>query len=374
LGAGTDPVEGAALAAAILEEPRGRGALVCAPTHYAELKLYAMTTDGVENACCQFDVETLAPTYRLLMGVPGKSNAFAISRRLGLPEHVIEKASQRLDAGSVRFEDVLTRLEQQRAAMEQEKEQAARLRRELEESAKAVKEYRLQLEAQKEKASAQARAEAQALLADTRREMDQVFRELNEMRRAKEKQADWQQVNDRRAALRRQVNQAEERLGQGRRELEPPPASRPAVQGDTVELLKMGVTATVLSVQKDGTLQLQAGILKVTASQEEVRVVEQAQKPKQTVRSGPQRQPRAASSSELDLRGMTCDEAVSAADFFLDNAMLAKLTQVTLIHGKGTGAVRKAIRDYLKRSRYVKAFRPGRYGEGEDGVTVVELK
>ncbi len=227
---------------------------------------------------------------------------------------------------------------------------------------------------QTEKASAQARAEAQALLADTRREMDQVFRELNEMRRAKEKQADWQQVNDRRAALRRQVNQAEERLGQGRREPEPPPASRPAVQGDTVELPKMGVTATVLAVQKDGTLQLQAGILKVTASQEEVRVVEQAKKPKQTVRSGTQRQPRAAASSEIDLRGMTCDEAVSAADFFLDNAMLAKLTQVTLIHGKGTGAVRKAIRDYLKRSRYVKSFRPGRYGEGEDGVTVVELK
>ncbi|MCD8376808.1 MAG: endonuclease MutS2 [Oscillospiraceae bacterium] len=374
LGAGTDPVEGAALAAAILEETRGRGALVCATTHYAELKLYAMTTDGVENACCQFDVETLAPTYRLLLGVPGKSNAFAISQRLGLPEDVIEKAARRLDAGSVRFEDVLTRLEQQRAAMEQEKEQAARLRRELEESARAAREYRRQMEQQKEKASAQARAEAQALLADTRREMDQVFREMNEMRRAQEKQADWQQVNERRAALRRQVNQAEERLGQGGPEPEPPPAGRPAVQGDTVELLKMGVTATVLAVQKDGTLQLQAGILKVTARQEEVRVVEQAKKPKQTAQSGVQRQPHAGAASELDLRGMTCDEAVSAADFFLDNALLARLTQVTLIHGKGTGAVRKAIRDYLKRSRYVKSFRPGRYGEGEDGVTIVELK
>ncbi|MCD8004122.1 MAG: endonuclease MutS2 [Oscillospiraceae bacterium] len=374
LGAGTDPVEGAALAAAILEETRGRGALVCATTHYAELKLYAMTTDGVENACCQFDVETLAPTYRLLLGVPGKSNAFAISQRLGLPEDVIEKAARRLDAGSVRFEDVLTRLEQQRAAMEQEKEQAARLRRELEESARAAREYRRQMEQQKEKASAQARAEAQALLADTRREMNQVFREMNEMRRAQEKQADWQQVNERRAALRRQVNQAEERLGQGGPEPEPPPAGRPAVQGDTVELLKMGVTATVLAVQKDGTLQLQAGILKVTARQEEVRVVEQAKKPKQTAQSGVQRQPHAGAASELDLRGMTCDEAVSAADFFLDNALLARLTQVTLIHGKGTGAVRKAIRDYLKRSRYVKSFRPGRYGEGEDGVTIVELK
>lgn len=377
LGAGTDPIEGAALAAAVIDSARELGALVCATTHYAELKIYAMTTDGVENACCQFDVETLAPTYRLLMGVPGKSNAFAISQRLGLPESVIQKAAQRLDAGSVRFEDVLTRLEEQRQAMEQEKEQAARLRRELEESAKAAREYRRQLEEQREKAAAQARAEARSVLEETRRTMAQVFDELNDMRKAQEKQADWQQTNDRRAALRRQVNQAEERLSQGQQQPEPPPPSRPAVQGDTVELTKMGVQATVLAVQKDGTLQLQAGILKVSARQEEVRVVEQADHAKKQAQKfiqRSQRQLHMGASSEVDLRGMTCDEAISAAEAFLDTALLAKLNQVTLIHGKGTGAVRKAIRDYLKRSRYVKSFRPGRYGEGEDGVTIVELK
>ncbi len=375
LGAGTDPVEGAALAAAVIDSAREKGALVCATTHYAELKIYAMTTEGVENACCQFDVETLAPTYRLLMGVPGKSNAFAISKRLGLPEEVIQKAGQRLDAGSVKFEDVLTRLEVQRQEMEQEKEQVRQLRLELEQSAKTSREYRHQLEEQRDKATAQAKAEARSILEDARRTMDQVFRELNEMRKMQEKQENWQQINDRRTALRHQVNQAEEQLG--RESVPEPPPTRPAVQGDTVELLKMGVQATVLSVQKDGTLELQAGILKVTAKQEEVRVVEganSAKKQAQAFARQAQRNLRMGSSTEIDLRGMTCDEAVSAVQTYLDTAMLAKLTQVTIIHGKGTGAVRKAVRDYLKRSRYVKSFRPGRYGEGEDGVTVVELK
>lgn len=374
LGAGTDPVEGAALAAAIIETARERGALVCATTHYAELKIYAMTTQGVKNASCEFDVDSLAPTYKLLIGIPGKSNAFAISQRLGLSREVIDKAAQRVDAENVRFEDVLTQLDQQRQAMEREKDEARKLRFELENSAKAAREYRDKLEKEREKATERAKAEARAILEEARDEADKVFQELNEMRKRQRKEEDWQTVNDERSDLRRRLNEAEGRLGHRPEEPAPPP-TRPAVAGDTVELVKMGTKASVLSVNKDGSLQLQAGILKINAKQEEVRVVEgETQKEAKRVIQNAQRTLRAAASSEVDLRGMTADEALGAMDIFLDNAMLGKLEIVTIIHGRGTGAVRKAVRDHLKRSRYVKNFRPGRYGEGEDGVTVVELK
>ena len=377
LGAGTDPVEGAALAAAIIETAREQGALVCATTHYAELKIYAMTTAGVKNASCEFNVDSLAPTYKLLIGIPGKSNAFAISQRLGLPHAVIDKAAARVDAENVRFEDVLTQLDTQRQAMEREKDEARKLRREMEDSAKTAREYRDKLEKEREKATEKARAEARAILDEARDEADKVFQELNEMRKRQRKEEDWQSVNDERSDLRRRLNEAEGKLGQRPEEPAPPP-TRPAVAGDTVELVKMGTKASVLAVNKDGSLQLQAGILKISAKQEEVRVVEdggtQAKKEASRVIQSAQRTLRAAASSEVDLRGMTVDEALGSLDLFLDNAMLGKLEIVTVIHGRGTGAVRKAVRDHLKRSRYVKTFRPGRYGEGEDGVTVVELK
>ena len=380
LGAGTDPVEGAALAAAIIESAREMGALVCATTHYAELKVYAMTTPGVRNASCEFNVDTLGPTYRLLIGIPGKSNAFAISQRLGLSEYIIQKAADRLDAENVRFEDVLTQLDVQRRAMEVEKEQAARLRREMEESSKTAREYRKKIEEERAKAVEKAQAEARAIIQQARDTADKVFKELNDMRRKQEKEgreADWQAANDRRANLRHTLNEAENALG-AREEEELPPPTRPAIVGDIVELVKMGTRATVLAVNKDGSLQLQAGILKITAKQEEVRVAEgEEQKTKKQARQfavNAQRKLRAAASSEIDLRGMMTDEAVAATETFLDTAMLGKLNSVTIIHGKGTGAVRKAIREYLKRSKYVKSFRPGKYGEGEDGVTVVELK
>ena len=377
LGAGTDPVEGAALAAAIIEHARGLGAYVGATTHYAELKIYAMTTPGVENASCEFDVETLAPTYRLLIGIPGKSNAFAISRRLGLEEEIIQRASQRIDAENVRFEDVLTQLERQRQAMEREKEEAARLRREMEESASTAREYRRRLEEERAKALEKAQVEAQRIIQEARAASDQVFAELKDMQRRSRKEQNWQEVNDRRAQARHLLNEAERKLGT-REERPLPPPARPAVAGDIVELVSMGTRAAVLSVNKDGSLQLQAGILKISAKQEEVRVVEgetQTQKEARRVISRSEHKLRTAgASSEVDLRGMTVDEALGALDLYLDNAMLAKLETVTIIHGKGTGAVRKAVRDHLKRSRYIKSFRPGRYGEGEDGVTVAELK
>ena len=378
LGAGTDPVEGAALAAAVIESARERGALVCATTHYAELKVYAMTTKGVENASCEFNVETLAPTYKLLIGVPGKSNAFAISRRLGLPQAIIDKAAERINAENVRFEDVLTQLDRQRQQMEKEKDEARKLRREMEESAKTAREYREKLEKEKAKAVEKAQAEARAIIQEARDTADQVFAELNEMRRRQEKEADWLEQNQRRSDLRRQLNEAEDALG-SHEELPPPPPTRPARAGDTVELVKMGTRASVISVNKDGSLQLQAGILKITAKQEEVRVVEDAggggKKQAVQIAQRAEHQLRSLGASpEVDLRGMMTDEAILVLDRFLDSAVMGRLDTVTVIHGKGTGAVRKAVRDHLKRSKYVKSFRPGRFGEGEDGVTVVELR
>ncbi len=377
LCAGTDPVEGAALAAAIIEYARSLGSQVVGTTHYAELKVYAMTTPGVENASCEFNVETLAPTYRLVLGIPGKSNAFAISRRLGLPEYIIDKAAARLDAENVRFEDVLTKLDQQRQEMEREKAEARRLKLETEQSAKKAREYREKLEAERAKVVEKAQAEARAIIQEARAASDQALAELKDMKKRQDK-LDWQQVNDSRAEARRRLNQAERDIGGPVVEPEAPPPTRPAVVGDTVELVSMGTRATVLSVNKDGVLQLQAGILKITAKQSEVRVVEgetQTQRETRRVMARAEHTLRtAAVPSQIDLRGMMTDEAIGVLERFLDTAMMGKLETVTIIHGKGTGAVRNAVRTYLKRSRYIKSFRPGRYGEGEDGVTVAELK
>ena len=376
LGAGTDPVEGAALAAAIIEEARSLGALVCATTHYAELKVYAMTTPGVENASCEFNVETLAPTYKLLIGIPGKSNAFAISRRLGLPDHVIDAATNRVNAENIRFEDVLTQLDVQRQEMEREKEAARLLRRETETYRAEAKTYRDSLEKERQKAVEKARAEARAILEEARRAADETFHELDDMRKRSKAELDAQRVNEARTGLRRRLNEAEDALG-AEPERELPPATRPAVQGDTVELVQMpGTRATVLEVKKDGTLQLQAGILKLTATQEEVRVSEgESKKSARKIVERAQRQLRSLGAKpEVDLRGLSGEEAVLELDRFLDQAVLGKLQEVRIIHGKGTGVVRERVREHLKRSPYIRSFRPGKYGEGEDGVTVAELR
>ncbi|MFR3969254.1 MAG: endonuclease MutS2 [Evtepia sp.] len=376
LGGGTDPVEGAALASAIIDHARSLGAMVAATTHYAELKVYAMTTPGVENASCEFDVETLAPTYRLLVGIPGKSNAFAIARRLGISEAIIQDAAARVDAENVRFEDVLTKLDHQRQEMEKEQRQAAQLRREMEEASAKAQAYRDQLQKEKEKAEASAKAQARAILDDARRTADQVFQELGDMRKKAQKEQNWQKVNDQRAGLRHKLNEAEDRLG-ARPQAAVPPMLRPAKKGDTVTILKTGTQASVLSVNKDGVMQLQAGILRITAKQDEVRVVEgetQSQKAaKQYIRRTEHKLRSLGAKAEVDLRGMTTDEAELTLAQFLDRAMVSNLTQVTVIHGKGTGAVRKAVHAYLKRCKGVASFRLGRYGEGEDGVTIVEL-
>ncbi len=379
LGAGTDPVEGAALAIAVIQHVRSTGAKIAATTHYAELKTFAMTTAGVENASCEFNVETLSPTYRLLIGIPGKSNAFAISRRLGLPEEVIEAAQTQMSGDSVRFEDVLTQLEAKRQALEKRDAESDRLFRQREEDARKAREFREQMERAKENARSRGEAEAKRILRDAKAAADQTFNELAELRRRQAAADSAQNINDAQAAIRAGLHQAEDRLRLEKDRPEPiPKPSRPIQKGDLVEFPGVRQPAEVISVGRDGTLQLKAGVLKMKAKAEEVRLIEDderaARKPKTPVRSGGTRTLRAAASRELDIRGMETLEAESVVEGFLSAAVMGKLETVTIIHGKGTGALRKAVHDILRRSKAVKSFRLGVYGEGESGVTVVTMK
>ena len=381
LGAGTDPVEGAALAIAVIQHVRRLGAKVAATTHYAELKTFAMTTAGVENASCEFDVETLAPTYRLLIGIPGKSNAFAISRRLGLPEDVIAAAQEQMSGESVRFEDILTQLEEKRQALEKREQEADRLLRQREEDARKAREFRDQMERAKDNARSRGEAEAKRILRDARAAADQVFQELSDMRKAQAKADRALNENEARAALRRQLNEAEEAVSKRDARQEPiPKPSRPIRAGDLVEFPGVRQPAEVVSVGKDGTLQLKAGILKMKAKADEVRLIEDDERaarkktPAVTIRQNADRALRASAARELDIRGMETLEAESVVDNFISAAVMGKLDEVTIIHGKGTGALRKAVHDILRRNKAVKSFRLGVYGEGESGVTVVTLK
>ena len=379
LGAGTDPVEGAALAIAIIQHVRERGGKIAATTHYAELKTFAMTTAGVENASCEFDVETLRPTYKLLTGIPGKSNAFAISQRLGLDMSVIETAKAQMDSESIRFEDVLTQLEEKRQRLEKDQGEAERLRAVREEDARRAREFREQMERAKENARTRGEAEARRIVREARAQADAIFEELDRLRKEQEKAASWQAVNDARAAIRGQLKSAEEKLRFQDDVREPVPApSRPIREGDLVELAGTKRQGVVTGIVGD-RLQMETGNMKLTVKASDVRLIEEAE-----VREKKEAQRQVtthirlagarAAVSELDIRGLMTDEADLQVDQFLDNALMGKLNVVTIIHGKGTGALRKAVHQQLKHHRAVKSFRLGRYGEGEDGVTVVELR
>ncbi|MBR0354561.1 MAG: endonuclease MutS2 [Oscillospiraceae bacterium] len=377
LGAGTDPTEGAALAIAIIEYARQKGAVIAATTHYAELKVYATNEPGVQNASCEFDVETLRPTYRLLVGIPGKSNAFAISRRLGLGEDIIDEAKKRVNTESASFEATIEKLEQTRVLLEKDRDETAKKLREAEESAKKASFLRAELEVRLEKADQKARREAERVLAEARATAEETFAELDEMRRRANEEEDAQRVNEARSELRRRLNLAEESL----RPAAPAPqeekkSSRPIRVGDRVEIKAMGVKADVTAISADRTLSLRAGIMNVTAREDEVLLLEGEQAPdKKTISTKSSQQLRMISiEPQVDLRGMEVSEALLVAERYLDSAVMAKLSQVTIIHGKGTGALRNAVQQMLRRNKAVKSFRLGRYGEGETGVTVVELK
>ncbi len=374
LGAGTDPTEGAALAISIIEYARKRGAVIAATTHYAELKVYATTAKGVVNASCEFDVATLRPTYRLLVGIPGKSNAFAISERLGVPQEVIEDARGRVGTESASFEATIEKLEAVRQALEHDRDEAQKKLREAEENRKESAKLKVELSLRLEKAELKAKRDAERIIAEARETAESAFAEIDEMRRRANDAEDHRAANEARAELRRRLNEAEESFAERPAMPEEKRApTRPAAVGDTVEILSMGVKAEVTGINKDGSLSLKAGIMNVTAKQDEVRVTEPVKK-KQAVTGGVTSFREAAVPAELDLRGMETLDAIPVMERYLDSAVMGKLHTVTIIHGKGTGALRQAVQQALRKNKAVKSFRLGRYGEGETGVTVVELK
>ena len=378
LGAGTDPTEGAALAIAVIEHARKMGADVAATTHYAELKVYATNENGIQNASCEFDVETLSPTYRLLVGVPGKSNAFAISERLGLSKEIIDDAKARIGVQNASFEATIEKLEQTRALLERDRAETAKKLREAEESAKKAAFLRAELSVRLEKADEKAKRDAERIIAEARQTAENTFAELDEMRRKMNDDEQTQEINHARSELRRKLNESQGKLKAKAPEQpkEEKKSAREVRAGDTVEIKSMGVKAEVIDVNPDGTLNLRAGIMNVKLKPDDVYLIEghAAKQKKQSVTLAGSTAPRAAVSPEIDLRGMESIEAVNAAEQYIDSAVMGKLKTVTIIHGKGTGALRAAVQQMLKRNKAVKSYRLGRFGEGESGVTIVELK
>ena len=376
LGAGTDPAEGAALAIALIEFCRKMGSRVVATTHYAELKLYAMQTMNVINASCEFNVETLQPTYKLLIGIPGKSNAFAISRKLGLGEEILKEAADLVSKSDKDFEEVLSQLEQQRQQMEHARAEAERLRIETEKIKQQNEEFNAQLQKEREKAMEQARREAQQIIEDARRTANAATEEIKALKKQLSESADTQGINQRQAELRRNLNEAEAKLRVKETQKVRPEPTRGILVGDTVELLKLGTKASVLAINKDGTYQLQAGILKLNAKSDEIYLLEQEnpykQKGSRPAHSGREMK-MTAMASEIDLRGMDSVEAICVLDRYLDEAMRSNLKSVRIIHGKGTGVLRASVQQSLRKNKFVKSFRLGLYGEGEDGVTIAEF-
>jgi len=376
LGAGTDPSEGAALAMALIEHCRKMGSRVAATTHYAELKLYAMRTEGVVNASCEFDVETLQPTYRLLIGIPGKSNAFAISRKLGLSDAILKEAADLLSQSDKDFEDVLSQLESQRQQMEAARAEAEKLRSETERIKKESEHLSAQLQAEREKVLEDARRQAKRIIEDARIAANAAMDEIKQIKKQLTDSADTAGLNQRQVQVRRGLNEAEEKLRDRPKEVSRPAPTRAIIIGDTVELLKLGTKASVIGINKDGTYLLQAGVLKLTAKPEEVYLMENTApssvKPARPAHSGRQLQT-AAPVQEIDLRGMDCVEAVCVLERYMDEAMRSNIPSVRIIHGKGTGALRNAVQQSLRKNKFVKKFRLGVYGEGEDGVTIAEF-
>ena len=372
LGAGTDPVEGAALAEAIIQELRGRGVRLACTTHYAELKAYAIQTPGVENGSCEFDVATLRPTYRLLIGVPGKSNAFAITQRLGMNTAIVDRARELVSREGNAFEQVVGRLEEDRRKMEDELEALRASAAQAKANAEASQRLKDEAEAQAKKEIDRARQEAAQIVQKTRQRADALVGELEELRRQKNKQLSAEQKARLRSGL-KELESSSDPVHQRRDDNYVLP--RPLVVGDEVLLYDIDKEATVLELPKDGTVLVQAGIIKTRVPLENVRLLSKRQlKKKNPTRTVTKNVSTPETSSSLDLRGQTVEEALMEVDNFLDRASRMHLSQVTIIHGKGTGALRTAVQQHLRRCSQVKSFRLGTYGEGESGVTIAELK
>ena len=371
LGAGTDPVEGAALAESIIQELRSKGVRLACTTHYAELKAYAIQTPGVENGSCEFDVTTLRPTYRLLIGVPGKSNAFAITQRLGMDPSIVDRARKLVSEESNAFEQVVSRLEEDRRKMEDELETLRESAAKAKENAQEAQRLKEEAESQAKKEIEQARQEAAQIVQKTRQRADALVNELEELRRQKNKQLSAEQKARLRSGM-RELESSADPVRKRRDDHYTLP--RPLVVGDEVLLYDIDKTATVLELPKDDTVLVQAGIIKTRVPLSNVRLVSKRQLKKQQGRSVTKSVSTPEISTSLDIRGQNVEEALMEVDAFLDRASRMHLPLVTIIHGKGTGVLRSAVQQHLRRCSQVKSFRLGVYGEGENGVTIAELK
>lgn len=380
LCSGTDPVEGAALATAIIENIRSAGANVVATTHYSELKLYALSTEGIENASCEFDVETLSPTYKLLIGVAGKSNAFAISQKLGLPKYIIDDSKKRLTDENIKFEDIMSKIEENRAHTEKSRYEQESMQREIKALKDELQKERDKLNKKKDKIYDNARAQADKIIKKAQRETEEMLEEINRLRKEK---------RDKEAVRAMEEVRKELKLKE-KSNVRPKSRQTPGVKSNVnLNTLKLGANVliidlndkgTVLSINKsNGTAVIQVGIMKITSKIDNLLVLEDDKGSKPEGYSAPKRTSVKVSAersgrSEVDLRGMTIGEAEVEVDKFLDECVLSGLSEVSLIHGKGTGALRAGLHEYLRHHPHVRKYRLGRFGEGDLGVTIVELK
>ncbi|MCD7841041.1 MAG: endonuclease MutS2 [Lachnospiraceae bacterium] len=377
LGAGTDPTEGAALAIAILNYLHDRGIRTMATTHYSELKLYALSTPFVENACCEFDVASLRPTYRLLIGIPGKSNAFAISRRLGLSQSIIDAAKEQISSDKESFEDVIVSLEQSRKALERDQKEIAANKAEIKRLKKELEEKQEKLDASKNKILREANEQARAILQEAKDTADETIRQMN-----KSRSATVGDLEKQRAKLREKIDKQNAKLSvkaQTQAQVGKPLASKDIQLGTSIRVVSSGLTGTIYSLpDKKGNLFIQCGILQTQVNISDLVLAEEAPAPAAPAKksgTGTGGLSKALTiSPEINLLGCTVDEAISKLDKYLDDAYLSHLQSVRIVHGKGTGALRNAVHQHLKRTSYIKSYRLGEAGEGDYGVTIAVFK
>ncbi len=378
LGAGTDPTEGAALAIAILSHLHRQGIRTMATTHYSELKVYALSTPGVENASCEFDVETLRPTYRLLIGVPGKSNAFAISSKLGLPDFIIEKAKEQISEQDESFEDVISKLEASRITLEKEQLEIQQYKAEIESLKKQLEEKQEKFDARKEKIIREANEQAHEILREAKEYADQTMKTFHKFQKEHISTAD---VENERQNLRKKMSKLEKNMAMKPKKSQPGKRLRPSDLsiGASVKIISMNLTGTV-STKPDakGNLFVQTGIFRTQVHLSDLELVDEVvvNTPlMQRTRAGKIKMSKSANvSTEINLLGKTVDEAIAELDKYLDDAYIAHLSSVRIVHGKGTGALRKGVHNYLRRQKHVATYRLGEFGEGDAGVTIVEFK
>lgn len=376
LGAGTDPTEGAALAIAILSHLQKRNIRTMATTHYSELKVYALSTPGVENACCEFDVESLRPTYRLLIGIPGKSNAFAISGKLGLPDYIIEDAKKRLSEQDVSFEDLLSDLEASRRTIEKEREEIAAYRREAESLKQQAAQRQAKLDEQRDRIIREANEKANAILREAKEVADETIRNFHKFGKENISAAEMEKERER---LRKKIKDTSAASSLGSQK--PKKKHKPSdfKLGESVKVLSMNLTGTVSSLPDSrGNVTVQMGILRSQVNISDLEIIEEPSPYTQKKFSRTSRGKIAMGKSlsvspEINLLGKTVDEAVAELDKYLDDALLSHLNTVRVVHGKGTGALRKGIHEYLRRQKHVKSYHLAEFGEGDAGVTIVEL-